>query len=31
VAELEAKTKGGGQAVPVTDAKPKSGLFKTGK
>jgi len=31
VAELEAKTKSGGQAVPVTDAKPKSGLFKTGK
>ena len=31
VAELEARTKSGGQPVPVTDAKPKSGLFRTGK
>jgi hypothetical protein len=31
VAELEAKTKSGGQAVPVTEAKPKAKLFNTGK
>ena len=31
VAELEAKTKSGGQAVPVTVAKEKPKLFNTGK
>ena len=31
VAELEAKTKSGGQAVPVSADKPKSKLFNTGK
>ena len=31
VAELESKTKSGGQAVPVTEAKPKAKLFNTGK
>jgi hypothetical protein len=31
VAELEAKTKSGGQAVPVSADKPKPKLFNTGK
>ncbi len=31
VADLEAKTKSGGQAVPVSADKPKRGLFNTGK
>jgi hypothetical protein len=31
VAELESKTKSGGQAVPVTEAKLKAKLFNTGK